>query len=51
MAFRGKAAGQDAIRDILIAAADMLAAIAAQSRTARRDAEGALDESTQRSQG
>ena len=42
MAFRGKAAGQDAIRDLLLAAADMLAAIAAQNRTARRDAEYAL---------
>ena len=42
MALRGKAAGQDAIRDLLTAAADMLEAIAAQSRTARRDAEYAL---------
>ena len=38
MAFRGKAAGQEAIRDVLLAAADTLAAIAAQKRTARRDA-------------
>ena len=41
-AFRGKAAGNDAIGDLLRAAADMLGAIAAQSRTARRDAEYAL---------
>jgi hypothetical protein len=43
MAVRGKTAGRDAISDTLIAAADVLAAIAAQSRTSRRDAEGALD--------
>lgn len=42
-ALRSKAAGQDAIRDVLTAAADMLAAIAAQTRTARRDAEYALE--------
>ena len=42
MALRGKAAGQEAIRDVLTAASDTLAAIAAQSRTARRDAEYAL---------
>ncbi len=42
MAFRGKAAGQDAVRDVLMAASDMLVAIAAQTRTARRDAEFAL---------
>ncbi len=42
MVFRGKAAGQDDIRDVLPAAAEMLAAIAVQSRTARRDAEYAL---------
>ena len=42
MALRGKAAGQDAVRDLLTAAADLLAAIAAQSRTARREAEYAL---------
>ncbi len=42
MAFRGKAVDQVAVRDVLIAAADSLAAIAAQSRTARRDAEYAL---------
>lgn len=42
MALRGKAAGQDAVRDLLTAAADMLAAIAAQSRPARREAEYAL---------
>ena len=42
MAFRGKAAEQDAVRDVLTAMSDMLAAIAAQSRTARRDAEQAL---------
>ncbi|MFY9917028.1 MAG: FUSC family protein [Mycobacterium sp.] len=41
-ALRGKAAGQDSIGNLLTAAADMLAAIAAQSRTARRDAEYAL---------
>ena len=35
-AFRGKG-GQDAVRDLLTATADMLAAIAAQSRTVRRD--------------
>ncbi|OBK78691.1 FUSC family protein [Mycobacterium sp. 1274761.0] len=39
---RGKADGQESIRDLLIAAADTLAAIAAQSRTARRDAQYAL---------
>ena len=43
MAVRGKAAGRDAISDALIAAADVLAAIAAQSRTSRREAEQALD--------
>jgi uncharacterized membrane protein YccC len=43
MALRGKAAGQDAIRDVLIATSDTLAAIAAQNRTARRDAEYALN--------
>jgi hypothetical protein len=42
MALRGKAAGQDAIGHLLTAAADVLAAVAAQSRTARRDAEYAL---------
>jgi uncharacterized membrane protein YccC len=42
MALRGKAAGHDAIRDVLTATADMLAAIAGQNRTARRDAEYAL---------
>jgi uncharacterized membrane protein YccC len=42
MVFRGKAAGQDAIRDVLLAAADVLAAIAGQSRAARREAEYAL---------
>jgi hypothetical protein len=42
MAMRGKAAGQAAIGDLLRAAADVLAAIAAQSRTARRDAQYAL---------
>lgn len=42
MALRGKAAGHEAIRDVLTAASDTLAAIAAQSRTARRDAEYAL---------
>ena len=42
MALRGKAAGQEVIRDVLTAASDTLAAIAAQSRTARRDAEYAL---------
>jgi hypothetical protein len=42
MALRGRAAGQAAIRDLLMVAADTLASIAAQSRTARRDAEGAL---------
>jgi uncharacterized membrane protein YccC len=42
MAFRGKAADHDAVGDVLTTAADMLAAIAAQSRTARRDAEYAL---------
>ncbi len=42
MAFRGKAAGSQAIGDLLIAAADMLAAIATQARSARRDAEYAL---------
>ena len=41
-ALRGRAAGQDSIGSLLTAAADMLAAIAAQSRTARRDAEYAL---------
>ncbi len=41
-ALRGKAAGQDSIGNLLTAAADMLSAIAAQSRTARRDAEYAL---------
>jgi uncharacterized membrane protein YccC len=42
MAFRGKAVDQVAVRDVLMTAADMLAAIAEQSRTARRDAEYAL---------
>ncbi|GFG48760.1 FUSC family protein [Mycolicibacterium agri] len=42
MALRGKADGHDAIRDLLTAAADTLAAIAEQSRAARRDAEYAL---------
>lgn len=42
MALRGKAAGHEAIRDVLTAASDTLVAIAAQSRTARRDAEYAL---------
>jgi uncharacterized membrane protein YccC len=41
-AFRGKAAGNEAIAGLLLAAADMLAAIATPSRTARRDAEYAL---------
>lgn len=41
-AARGKAAGQDAIGGALIAAADVLAAIGARSRTALRDAEYAL---------
>ncbi|OBB15163.1 fusaric acid resistance protein [Mycobacteriaceae bacterium 1482268.1] len=41
-ASRGKAAGQEAIRELLTAAADALAAIAAQSRTARRDGQYAL---------
>ena len=43
IAVRGKAAGRDAISDALTAAADVLAAIAAQSRTSRREAEQALD--------
>ena len=43
MAVRGKAAGRDAISDALTAAADVLAAIAARSRTSRREAEQALD--------
>jgi hypothetical protein len=42
MAVRGKAGDQNAVRDVLKAAADMLAAIAAQGRSARRDAEYAL---------
>ncbi|WNG90774.1 FUSC family protein [Mycobacterium sp. ITM-2016-00318] len=42
MAFRGKANGSEQIADLLAAAADMLAAIATQTRTARRDAEYAL---------
>ncbi len=42
MALRGKAEGSEAVGDLLTAAADMLAAIAAQTRTARRDAEYAL---------
>lgn len=42
MVFRRKSEGSDAVGDLLTAAADMLAAIAAQSRTARRDAEYAL---------
>jgi uncharacterized membrane protein YccC len=42
MAFRGKAVDQVAVHDVLMAAADMLAAIAEQSRTARRDAEYAV---------
>lgn len=42
MALRGKAAGNDAIGGLLTAAADTLTAIAAQNRTARRDAEHAL---------
>ncbi|MGZ6778969.1 MAG: FUSC family protein, partial [Mycobacterium sp.] len=42
MALRGKSDGHDAIRDLLMASADVLAAIASQSRTARRDAEYAL---------
>ncbi len=41
-AFRGKAAEHEAVRDVLIAAADTLAAIATQSHTARRDGEYAL---------
>lgn len=40
--FRGKAAGQVAIRDLLMVTADVLLAIAESSRTARRDAEYAL---------
>lgn len=42
MVFRGKSSGHDTIRDLLMASADALAAIASQSRTARRDAEYAL---------
>ena len=42
MAFRGKAAGQVAVRDVLTGTSDVLAAIAAQTRTARRDGEYAL---------
>jgi uncharacterized membrane protein YccC len=42
MALRGKAEGSEPVGDLLTAAADMLAAIAAQTRTARRDAEYAL---------
>jgi uncharacterized membrane protein YccC len=42
MALRGKSAERPPIGDLLTAAADMLTAIAAQSRTARRDAEYAL---------
>jgi Fusaric acid resistance protein-like len=41
--FGGKAAGQEAIRDLLLAAADVLESIAAENRTARRDAERALE--------
>lgn len=42
MALRDKGAGHETIRDLLVAAADALAAIAAPSRAARRDAEYAL---------
>ena len=42
-AVRGKGVGRDAIGDALTAAADVLSAIAAQDRTARRDAENALE--------
>jgi fusaric acid resistance family protein len=42
MAFRGKPAESKAIGDLLVAAAEMLSAIATQTRTARRDAEDAL---------
>ena len=42
MVFRGKSSGHDTIRDLLMASADALAAIASQNRTARRDAEYAL---------
>jgi uncharacterized membrane protein YccC len=41
-AFRGKAAGNEAVGELLVAASDLLAAIAAQSRGARRDAQDAL---------
>lgn len=42
MALRGKAVEAPAVGDLLTTAADMLAAIASQSRSARRDAEYAL---------
>ncbi len=42
MVFRGRSDGHDKIRDLLTASADVLAAIASGSRTARRDAEYAL---------
>lgn len=42
MALRGKAAGNEAIGGLLTAAADTLTAIAAQNRTARREADYAL---------
>ncbi len=42
MALRGKAVGNRAVGGLLTAAADTLTAIAAQNRTARRDAEYAL---------
>lgn len=42
MGLRGKAAGNEAIGGLLAAAADTLTAIAAQNRTARRDADYAL---------
>jgi uncharacterized membrane protein YccC len=42
MASRGRSDGHDTIRDLLMASADVLSAIASPSRTARRDAEYAL---------
>jgi uncharacterized membrane protein YccC len=42
MALRGRAAGSEAIGELLVAAADVLTAIATQTRTARREAEYAL---------
>jgi uncharacterized membrane protein YccC len=42
MAFHGKERNQDAISDVLATAGEVLAAIAGQSRTARRDTEYAL---------